>query len=263
MKKDAYYFPHDANARNDERIMYMRSKYGLSAYAIYFMIIEVMHEQSDGMLSCKLLDGLCQQINVDKTLLKDFYDDCIECELFKTDGEKYWSNRVLRNKEIFHEKREKRSIAGKKGNEIRWGINQESQCNRNAIATQSQNIAKESKVKESKVNKKEIKNTYAQFVTMTEDEHLKLTNEYGEVAANRMIEILNLYKGSKGATYKSDYMAIKNWVVSRYNEEQSKGKVQPSKNKFNNFDEPEFDFAEIKRQEQEYLEADIKRIKGE
>lgn len=48
----------------------------------------------------------------------------------------------------------------------------------------------------------------------------------------------------------------------RWEDEVSKAKPQ-SKNKFNNFDEPEWDFADIKRQEQEYLEADIKRIKGE
>ena len=37
-----------------------------------------------------------------------------------------------------------------------------------------------------------------------------------------MIEILNNYKGSKGKKYKSDYMAILNWVVERYNEELQK-----------------------------------------
>ncbi len=35
---------------------------------------------------------------------------------------------------------------------------------------------------------------------------------------------------------------------------------QPNKNKFMNFDEPEWDFDEIKRSEQEYLENDLKRI---
>ena len=34
-----------------------------------------------------------------------------------------------------------------------------------------------------------------------------------------MIEILDNYKGSKGKKYRSDYRAILNWVVNRYNEE--------------------------------------------
>ena len=60
---------------------------------------------------------------------------------------------------------------------------------------------------------------YAECVTMTRDEYAKLCESYGEDAAKRMIEILDNYKGSKGKKYKSDYKAILNWVVDRYNEE--------------------------------------------
>ena len=37
----------------------------------------------------------------------------IRIKMFITDNEFYWSERVLKNKEIFEEKRFKRSIAGK------------------------------------------------------------------------------------------------------------------------------------------------------
>lgn len=60
---------------------------------------------------------------------------------------------------------------------------------------------------------------YADCVTLTRDEYAKLCENYGEDAAKRMIEILDNYKGSKGKKYKSDYKAILNWVVDRYNEE--------------------------------------------
>lgn len=60
---------------------------------------------------------------------------------------------------------------------------------------------------------------YAEFVTLTRDEYANLCAEYSEDAAKRMIEILDNYKGSKGKRYKSDYRAILNWVVNRYNEE--------------------------------------------
>ena len=60
---------------------------------------------------------------------------------------------------------------------------------------------------------------YAEFVTLTRDEYAKLCESFGEDAAKRMIEILDNYKGSKGKKYKSDYKAILNWVVDRYNEE--------------------------------------------
>ena len=60
---------------------------------------------------------------------------------------------------------------------------------------------------------------YADCVTLTRDEYAKLCESFGEDAAKRMIEILDNYKGSKGKKYKSDYKAILNWVVDRYNEE--------------------------------------------
>lgn len=64
------------------------------------------------------------------------------------------------------------------------------------------------------------KNKYAEFVSMTEEEYQKLVAKYGEPMTNRMIEVLNNYKGSKGKKYKSDYLAILNWVVDRVKKEQ-------------------------------------------
>ena len=63
------------------------------------------------------------------------------------------------------------------------------------------------------------KHTYADNVKMTEAEHTKLVEQYGEEATTKMVEILDNYKGASGKTYKSDYKAILNWVVKRYEEE--------------------------------------------
>lgn len=60
---------------------------------------------------------------------------------------------------------------------------------------------------------------YADSVSLTRDEYLKLVQAHTKEGADRMIQILNNYKGSKGKKYKSDYLAILNWVVGRYNEE--------------------------------------------
>lgn len=63
---------------------------------------------------------------------------------------------------------------------------------------------------------------FSEFVSLTQDEYNKLVQEHSESATKRMIEILNNYKGSKGKKYKSDYLAILNWVVSKYNDEKKK-----------------------------------------
>lgn len=81
-----------------------------------------------------------------------------------------------------------------------------------------------SQKKQSKKPKKDKppKIHYAEYVTMTEAEYQSLVNRFGETDAQRMIEILNNYKGAVGKEYKSDYLAILNWVVKRLQEEKAK-----------------------------------------
>jgi hypothetical protein len=100
---------------------------------------------------------------------------------------------------------------------------------------QGQNVPEsKGKERESKGKRKESKpapekTQFAEFVNMTNDEYLKLVTKFGEYGAKRMIEILDNAKGAKGYKYKSDYRAILNWVVSRYQEEQDNGKASPQK----------------------------------
>lgn len=70
------------------------------------------------------------------------------------------------------------------------------------------------------------KTDYSEYVSMKAEEYDKLVEEFTEDSAKRMIEILNNYKGSSGKKYKSDYMAIRNWVVARYNDEMQKNEQQ-------------------------------------
>ena len=107
----------------------------MEAYGLYWVLIEIMHESSDSKLTCNLIDGIAYQINVDITFLKEFYNECIAIELFVTDGVTYWSERVLRNKELLNEKRNLKSIAGKKGMENRWK-NKEVITNDNIVITE-------------------------------------------------------------------------------------------------------------------------------
>ena len=65
-----------------------------------------------------------------------------------------------------------------------------------------------------------VKKSYAEFVTMAEDEYKKLLTKYGKEKTVKMIEILDNYKGASGKKYKSDYRAILNWVVKRVEQEE-------------------------------------------
>lgn len=60
---------------------------------------------------------------------------------------------------------------------------------------------------------------YAEYVFLTKDEYERLKNEYGEDGAKRLVELLDNYKGQSGKEYKSDYRAILNWVIDKYQKE--------------------------------------------
>lgn len=64
---------------------------------------------------------------------------------------------------------------------------------------------------------------YAENVRMTEAEHQRLIDKYGERRTAMFIEKLDNAKGAKGYTYKSDYRAILNWVVGEIEKELQKG----------------------------------------
>jgi hypothetical protein len=120
MNNKSYYFQHDFNAANDEKILYVRSIYGMEGYGLYWYFIELMHQSQDSKLKCKLINGISYQLNIDIDKLLQFYNTCIDTELFVTDGDFYWSQRVLENKDLQEEKRKLKSFAGKKGMEKRW-----------------------------------------------------------------------------------------------------------------------------------------------
>lgn len=71
-------------------------------------------------------------------------------------------------------------------------------------------------------SEQEPKVQWAEFVSMTNAEHQKLLDTHGPADTERLIEILDNYKGATGKTYKSDYRAILSWVVTRLQEEKKK-----------------------------------------
>jgi len=250
--KDAYYFSHDTNAKSDPKIMAMRNTYKAEGYGWYWIIVETLAEQSGYKLQYKewVFNALAMAMQCDVNTVKEYVEKCInEFELFESDGEYFWSNSLIRRMEKKEEIRRKKAEAGKKGAEVRWRDNKDmaklKQTHGSAIAKNSkgkESKGKESKVKESKVKDntraREEKNQpqkiqYADFVSLTNAEYEALVAKLGEDGAKRCIEILDNYKGSTGKKYKSDYRTILNWVVQRYEEEQSRKRGdKPSGNIF-------------------------------
>ena len=67
-----------------------------------------------------------------------------------------------------------------------------------------------------------VKKKYGEFqkVTLTDEEYTKLINEYGEETTHKAIEFLDSYITEKGYKSKSNYLAIRRWVIDAVSKRQ-------------------------------------------
>jgi hypothetical protein len=137
MPKNAYYFPHDSNARHDPKILKMRSHYKLEGLGLYWAIIEMMREQEDYYLPIDddSIEGYALDLNCPIETLKTFIKDCISSfNLFQSDNNIIWSDSLIRRMVNFDEK----SLQGQEAAQIRWGKNKaHNGRNADALPTQS------------------------------------------------------------------------------------------------------------------------------
>ena len=55
MSKEAYYFPHDNNAIQDPKMMTLLYECGLMGVGLYWIVIEILHQQESGMITAEEL----------------------------------------------------------------------------------------------------------------------------------------------------------------------------------------------------------------
>lgn len=119
MAKDAYFFSHDSNARNDPKILAMRSVYGSDGYGLYWMIIETLREQNDYKLVLMkyTINALAMQMQCESTKFEQFIKECCEdFELLSTDGNYLWCETLTKRMSHLDKTRIKRKMAADK----RW-----------------------------------------------------------------------------------------------------------------------------------------------
>jgi len=112
--KDAYYFSHDCNARNDEKVLALRMKLGWEGYGLYWAIIEKLREAKDYELSMDF-NLISFDLRTDNQKIKSIVTGF---GLFSIDEENsVFYSHSLKNRMIFKEaKSKKASEAAKK----RW-----------------------------------------------------------------------------------------------------------------------------------------------
>jgi len=143
MKKESFYFSHDANAHYDDKILELRSVYKWEGYGVYWAIIEILRAQTDYTYSLSKISGLSIAIGMPKDWLQSFIDYCVQICLFVENNGEIYSESLMKRMELIDEKRRKRAEAGRLGGIAKAKINQNSS---NAKA----NSSKKRKEKENK-----------------------------------------------------------------------------------------------------------------
>lgn len=177
-EKDAYFFSHDCNARNDPKIMALRSVYGAEGYGVYWMLIEILREQPDYKLAVNkyIWSTLAMQMQVEASRLEDIITDCcMEFEengktLLVNDGKFLYSASLLRRMGKVDDISNLRREAAKKRWEKPCKVSEEvDDCNEDANADQKKSKEKQSKEKKSKADQSKAKQTKAKQTTIFSD----------------------------------------------------------------------------------------------
>jgi len=144
MSKDTFYFSHDYNTRNDQKIKKLISKHGYLGYGLFWAIVEDLYNNANALHLD--YDSIAYDLRTTDELVKSIINDF---DLFVIDGDIFGSMSIQKRLDERDEKSKKAS----KSAHYRWN---KSKTDANALPTQSDsNAIKEKKEKE--IKEKEIK----------------------------------------------------------------------------------------------------------
>ena len=218
-----------------KRIKKLRSLAGGDTYTIIYLKMQLKALKDDGYL---YFDGVMEDFAEELALDIDESPDDVRITVqyllrvglmeSSEDGKEYFLTYVPKclGSETASTQRSRLSRARKKEQEAL-------QCNTNATPMQlpATNCNTEIEIDkelekdiEKEIEKKvtPVKKKYGEFqkVTLTNEEYSKLINEYGEETTHKAIEYLDSYITEKGYKSKSNYLAIRRWVIDAVSKRQ-------------------------------------------
>ncbi len=110
-KVDSCYFSHDANAKDDFKIMLLIEEMGLEGYGIFWVLIETLREQQGYKYPLRLLSVIARKYN---TTLAKVEAVVARYQLFVIEDDCFfYSKSLIRRMQPLERAREQRVIAGK------------------------------------------------------------------------------------------------------------------------------------------------------
>jgi len=111
-KENADYFSHDADASNDEKVVYLESVFGHAGYALYFKLIERLCRADNFEIEINPIKYAvyAQKFNTDLETFTAFINEATRKEIraFVIDGEKLYSPGLKKRMEYLVQRREYR-----------------------------------------------------------------------------------------------------------------------------------------------------------
>lgn len=127
--KEVYFFRHDYNPTNDPKIICLLGNYGGLGYGVFWRIIELLNEEESHKLQFKkyIFEAIAKQMLANAKQIEEIIKACIEYELFESDNEYFWSNRVMRDMEWRKELSIKRAQSGSLGGKSKQVLSKKKQ----------------------------------------------------------------------------------------------------------------------------------------
>lgn len=150
--KDAYYFPHDSNSKDDPKCVLLIDQLGLEGYGIFWVLIETLRDQPDYRYPMNLLPALARRYNTTAekmgTVVRSY-------GLFTIEDDKLFFSESLVKRMIPHEAKK---ATATRAAQIRWekyksdadAMRTHSECNAEAMPRRVEEriVNKENSIKE-------------------------------------------------------------------------------------------------------------------
>lgn len=135
--KDAYWFSHDSNAKDDPKCMLLIDQLGLEGYGIYWVLIEILRDQPDFSYPLALIPAIAKRYGTTvpkvETVVTGF-------GLFEIRDDRFFYSPSLVSRLLtWKEKQDRRTAAALKANLTRWGEKKQlPESGRNPVGIQTE-----------------------------------------------------------------------------------------------------------------------------
>lgn len=211
MKKDAFYFSHDANAQDDHKCMKLIDQLGMEGYGIFWALVERLRNEHDYRLPLSVCSIYAKRWGTSKEKVEavvNIYG------LFKIEGDYFFSERLIRSMDYKSEK-------GKKAAAVRWknasAMQVHTGCNANAMQNDAkkgeENKEEEIKGDESKEDETPTIQSIIKLLGWhAQDQRKRITARTLSIEAEKFLE---KYKDEPLDSYNP---RARKWVKNLYND---------------------------------------------